>query len=241
MTIRGVLQFSGWLRRTSFPRQIAVGLIFSSLCVCVIVGECHAGRFINDLIVKILPDGENMELVQSYAFEDDEKRIWEVPPGTKVDGASIPRPLWSLVGSPLKGKYREASVIHDFFCENRRRPWDQTHKVFYDAMLANGVSAVQAKTFYFAVYRFGPRWNYSVKGYCPPGTRCNLPSEAPLWEVSLNFTPKFNEKAMNEVVEAALKGDISDIALKDQIDSDVYAEAFLKAEQIALSGPTKKN
>jgi Protein of unknown function (DUF1353) len=42
-----------------------------------------------------------------------------VPAGAIVGGASIPQVFWSIIGGPFEDKYREASVIHDYYCEQK--------------------------------------------------------------------------------------------------------------------------
>src|SRR5215510_14185996 len=120
------------------------------------------GEFRGELILKALPDGRNMVLMSTFSYVDSRGVTWSVPPGTRVDGASIPSAFWSIVGAPFTGKYREASVIHDYFCETKSRHWKAVHKVFLDGMLARGVDKLQAQLMYLAVYRFGPRWDFDV-------------------------------------------------------------------------------
>jgi hypothetical protein len=100
-----------------------------------------------------------MRLVAPFGFLDKRAKSWSVPIGTKVDGASIPQALWSLVGGPFEGKYRDASVIHDYYCDVRLEPWRDVHRLFYEAMLVSGVSESRAKVMYAAVYFGGPRWS----------------------------------------------------------------------------------
>lgn len=59
------------------------------------------------------PDGLQMQIVEPFAFTDAAGRVWPVPAGFVTDGASIPRALWSIVGSPFTGAYRVAGVLHD--------------------------------------------------------------------------------------------------------------------------------
>ena len=124
-------------------------------------------QFKGDLVLKALPDGRNMELVQAFSYVDQAGVAWSVPAGVKVDGASIPSAFWSLIGAPFTGKYREASVIHDYYCQTKSRHWKAVHKVFFDDMLARGVDTAQAKHIYLADYRFGPRWEFDIDAvYC---------------------------------------------------------------------------
>lgn len=117
-----------------------------------------AQQFFGELVLKPLPDGVHMLVQKEFGFIDKQNLRWPVAVGYKSDGASIPRALWTLVGSPFTGKYLPAAVIHDFYCERKDRPWKVVHLTFYDAMIANGVDTIQAKLMYYAVYRFGPKW-----------------------------------------------------------------------------------
>lgn len=120
------------------------------------------GRYLGELILKPDDDGRRMHLVEPYGFEDPAQKKWAVPARAVVDGASIPRPLWSIIGGPFTGKYRNASVIHDYYCDVRTEPWREVHRVFYNAMRASGVSEKRAKLMYGGVYFAGPRWGGST-------------------------------------------------------------------------------
>ncbi|MEA3030892.1 MAG: hypothetical protein QOG13_2217 [Sphingomonadales bacterium] len=121
-----------------------------------------AARFEGVPVVEFLPDGRNIELKSELTFYDSEEIRWSVPPKAVVDGASIPSAFWSLIGSPLTGRYRDASIIHDWFCDQRTRTWEATHRVFYEAMIVSGVTLARAKLMYFAVRWAGPRWEERV-------------------------------------------------------------------------------
>lgn len=120
------------------------------------------GQFNGPLIFEALDDGRLMQLVQPYSFTDASGKEWKVPKGAKVDGASIPRLLWTFIGGPFEGKYRDASVIHDFYCDIRTEPWRTVHHVFYLGMRASGVSKTKALYMYAGVYFRGPRWSTSA-------------------------------------------------------------------------------
>lgn len=116
-------------------------------------------RYTGRIVWTPLDDGRHMELIEDFGFIDASGLEWSVPPKARVDGASIPQALWSIVGSPFTGRYRDASVIHDYYCDVRIRRWQAVHRVFYDAMIVSGVSAARAKIMYAAVYFAGPRWS----------------------------------------------------------------------------------
>ncbi|MEI6505722.1 MAG: protealysin inhibitor emfourin [Planctomycetota bacterium] len=116
------------------------------------------GRFIGDVVAKWGDDGRDMTLVEPFAYVDPQDVRWDAPAGVVVNGASIPRAFWSLIGGPFEGRFRNASVIHDVACEARDRPWQAVHRMFFDASRCGGVGPVKANTMYYAVFHFGPRW-----------------------------------------------------------------------------------
>jgi len=120
------------------------------------------GHYTGKLIFEPLVDGRRMPVVEDFGFMEADGLHWPVPPKTIVDGASIPRPLWSLIGGPFEGKYRDASVVHDYYCDVRSAEWQMVHRMFYRGMLASGVSVAQAKLMYAGVYFGGPRWRVTV-------------------------------------------------------------------------------
>ena len=100
-----------------------------------------------------------MQLLEDFAFVDPSGTRWLAPLGHIVDGASIPRVLWAVAGSPYTGAYRRASVLHDAACDARAVASKLVHRMFYDAMICDGVSQAQAIEFYTAVRLFGPSWD----------------------------------------------------------------------------------
>jgi hypothetical protein len=109
-----------------------------------------------------------MQVLEDFAFVDPNGVRWLAPAGSKIDGASIPRMLWSIAGDPYIGRYRRASVLHDVACDDRTRPAKVVHRMFYDAMIADGASEAQAVEFYTAVRLFGPHWDDPVPAPAAP-------------------------------------------------------------------------
>ena len=103
-------------------------------------------------------DGRSMHLLAALGYHGPDGVDWPVPTGAWLDGASIPPALWTIVGGPFEGKYRNASIVHDHYCIIKSRGWQDTHRMFHDAMRCSGVSPLRANVMYYAVYRFGPRW-----------------------------------------------------------------------------------
>lgn len=111
---------------------------------------------------KIVHDDEQNgrigKLLEPIAYHQPANRDWPVVAGAWLDGASIPRALWTIVGGPYEGAYFNASIVHDHYCITQARTWRDTHRMFHDAMRCSGVGKVRAAIMYYAVHRFGPRW-----------------------------------------------------------------------------------
>lgn len=106
-----------------------------------------------------LADGQRMTLLEDLVYEDSHGYAWKAKTGLVIDGASIPRAFWTLVGSPFNGQYRLASIVHDYYCDNRHATWEATHRMFYQACRCAGESRIHAKVLFYAVWNFGPKWS----------------------------------------------------------------------------------
>ncbi len=129
----------------------------------IVPGATKWGYFSGEPVTKWNPDGRTMTLLTELRYTDPHGQVWIAPAGSVVDGASIPRYLWSLMGGPFEGKYRNASVLHDVAYGEKKRPWQDCDRMFYYAMRCSGVSAVEAKTMYYALYKFGHHWKFPIK------------------------------------------------------------------------------
>ncbi|MCB0247952.1 MAG: DUF1353 domain-containing protein [Anaerolineae bacterium] len=104
--------------------------------------------------------GREMRLLEDVTYTDAAGVEWTAHAGDVIDGASIPRLFWRFIGCPFVGEYRNASVIHDVYCQRKAflRPSKTVHQVFYDAMIFEGCPRWKAKLMHNAVKLFGPRW-----------------------------------------------------------------------------------
>lgn len=97
-----------------------------------------------------VPD-RRMRVLEDFSFSDPTEKVWPAPAGYDgLNGASIPRALWSLVGSPYTGDYRRAAIVHDYACDvgiNRK----DADRMFYHACRAGGCGVVQATLLYIGV------------------------------------------------------------------------------------------
>lgn len=141
------------MRRRNFLASLASAVILPSPLLAQ-----STSRYTGKLVLEPI-SGRLMRTNAEFGYIDGRRVRWDVPNGAVVDGASIPRVFWSIIGSPWSGKYTNASVVHDWFCAVRIRPWKETHRMFHEAMLVSGVSRTQAKIMYLAVRYAGPTWD----------------------------------------------------------------------------------
>lgn len=147
-------QTSGVLTRRAF--------IIGPATLALFGGQSHQsaaqGQFVGRVVAEWLPDHRRMKLIEPFEYKEASGRRWPVPKDAVVDGASIPQVFWSIIGGPFEGPYRSPSVIHDYFCDVRRRKHEDVHRVFYDSMLNAGVGQSKAWLMFQAVRQFGPQW-----------------------------------------------------------------------------------
>jgi hypothetical protein len=119
------------------------------------------GTFTSNIKVEWLDEkgaDRGMMLTESVWYFDNNNKPWVACSGRSIDGASIPKFLWSIFGSPFVGDYRRASVFHDVACIDKSETHQAVHRMFYEAMLDDGVGKKKAWTMYQGVRVLGPKW-----------------------------------------------------------------------------------
>jgi uncharacterized protein DUF1353 len=146
--------------------KFLVGLVVGAVAVLAVTwflpdpleGFRQYGKFNGKVVSEWLEDGRTMRLENDFSYVDPDGKVWLAPANSQVDGASIPQAFWTLIGGPLEGQYRNASVVHDVACVEKSEPSENVHRMFYFACRCGGVSESKAKAMYYAVATFGPRW-----------------------------------------------------------------------------------
>ena len=125
--------------------------------------------------VRIAPEGRMIAgkphpyhpILAPLSFRDGQGTLWTAPRAALTDGASIPPALVGMIGEPTSPEFLAAAALHDVYCgvgnehlpQFHSRGWEETHRMFHDALLAAGVSRTKARVMFAAVYLAGPRWN----------------------------------------------------------------------------------
>lgn len=110
--------------------------------------------FKTDLVVKRNVKKDNCWIVQEPLIWEDEKHEIRVLKGFDFDFASIPNIITNIL--PKDGQeYDRAACLHDALYSSQRLPKSECDRLFYEAMLFDGVNKFKAKSMYLAVKLFG--------------------------------------------------------------------------------------
>lgn len=96
-------------------------------------------------------------LLSGFSFADSAGKVWPVPKGFIYSGSSVPRAAWSIV--PPDGAAARAFILHEYFATQRSVPSSSVNQMFYEALVAAGISPAQAKVLYVAAETFGPSFS----------------------------------------------------------------------------------
>jgi hypothetical protein len=94
-----------------------------------LVSPISYGSFNGPVRARWLSDGRYMALCNALEFTQSDRRLWTAPVGTRTDGASIPPIFWPFIGGPFEGKYRDASVVHDYECCTKTHAWRDVDRI----------------------------------------------------------------------------------------------------------------
>jgi len=105
------------------------------------------------LIGRFVGKGE-WEMLKPFQYNSKKYGVIKIPVGFLVNGASFPKAVYSIMGSPWGGKFAKPSVIHDFLYfkkTNRKR----SDLVFLEGMKVCKVPYWKRKVMYYALRLFG--------------------------------------------------------------------------------------
>jgi hypothetical protein len=101
------------------------------------------------LIVRHI-DGRMWELMKPFEYHPKKWDAIKVPPKFIFDFASIPKILWSVIGSPT-GRYGPAALVHDYLLYTMEYPRRISDRIFLEAMKDLKVPYLKRIMMYFAV------------------------------------------------------------------------------------------
>ena len=108
--------------------------------------------FIDEVIVKPLPDGICWELQHEVRYALPDGRVVYIPAGFNTDFASVPW-FFRRIFQPATGKHRRGALVHDYIYRTVTEHYtkEEADQIFLDIMLEDGYSSWRAHTMYRAV------------------------------------------------------------------------------------------
>ncbi|MFN0316954.1 MAG: DUF1353 domain-containing protein [Burkholderiales bacterium] len=158
-------------------------------------------------------DGFNrhkIKLLSDFGFQDPAGKKWVAQKGAELDGSSFTPLFEQMVGLPFVGEHRRASLLHDYYAKQLSEPWRDVRRMYYAALLAEGMSESEAKTTYAVLYGAGMRWE-------PKGSTCYINCHN--GASTLVWRPDVIESEINTALEVLSEGNPS----LDDIDKAVDA------------------
>jgi hypothetical protein len=226
--------------KETFNKVLACAILVSIISSDVGAFAQSFGEFLGAIRTEWLGDGRKMRLLSEFQYIDPKRKKWIAPVGSIVDGASIPKAFWSIIGGPFEGKYRAASVIHDVACDHKVEPWESVHEAFYWAMRASGVEAWKAKVMFAAVYSAGPRWSQrrsvSLRAGIPVFGN-NL--ESPRHTSRINDSKSAEREIIRKALEEATPGSTAEVVEMTKREGILGLETFYRA-RVDIRPPAKR-
>jgi len=104
-------------------------------------------------------EGSDYEVAEHFFFPAVVDGVWDVRvhvfPGFKTDGASIPRLLWRVFGSPYDPDVFPAAIAHDALYRGEIVPRGDADAAFLLMMADSGVAKRKRRLMWLGVRLFG--------------------------------------------------------------------------------------
>jgi len=194
-------------------RKLAI--LFAGMCFATCTLSADSSRFVGKVVLELLDniqDDHKLMLLSDFGYQDDQGKLWLVAKGEIIDGYSIPPQLQPLIDSPSVTEYRKASVIQDSFSRRKTEPWRNVDRMFYAAVVTEGLTQGEAKLLYTAVYAGGWRWE-------PRGSSCYKSCHASA--ALLAWQPDVTLSELAPVVAWLRQGDPSLEEIEQRVDAAV--------------------
>lgn len=155
-------------------------ILMLTMCCAAGVLAAQDGAFIGRVVAEWIDDDpfiQKLRLQQPFAYRDSRGSLWTADGAHVLDGRSFPPIAQDLIGPVFAGELRRANLMFDYQCKAMTMSWRAVHRMYHDAVLTQGVPALDAKLAYASVYATGPRWE-TRDSSCFKTCHANLPALA---------------------------------------------------------------
>ena len=150
-------------RGSNLIKSVWIALPVALLSVAMAsVLSAGTGTFLGKVVLEWDDDDgfnrHKIKLLSDFGFQDPAGKKWIAQKGAELDGSSFTPLFEQMVGLPFVGEHRRASVLHDYYSRQLTESWRDVRRMYYAALLAEGLSESEAKTTYAVLYGAGMRW-----------------------------------------------------------------------------------
>ena len=118
-------------------------------------------------------------LGEQLVFRQGDGTEWISPSGAILDGRSVPSLFVKVIGHPFESTFRKSAVSYDYAVKSKQQPWETAQRMFFDALLVEGVPESDAKVMYLLLSGSGTRWALPGPNSC--FSRCHTDSKELEW------------------------------------------------------------
>jgi hypothetical protein len=99
-----------------------------------------------------------LRLKEELLFRQTGGDTWVVPAEATVDGRSMPKLFFSLIGDPWTSGFLKSAVTYDYAVKAKARRWKDAQRMFVEGAVVEGVHTIDAKAMYMLLHATGSRW-----------------------------------------------------------------------------------
>jgi Protein of unknown function (DUF1353) len=154
------------------------------------------GHFEGKVVVEPVEEAfvPTMRSLEDFGFRQAEGKLWKVERGQVFNGGGVPPLIRDNVGPLYESNLRKSIFVYEAATKNMTEDWLAAQRMFYEASLAEGVTANEAKVMYLLVAIQGSRWVQArSKSFCFGA--CHSPI------VPLEWRPVADEARSGELVK----------------------------------------
>lgn len=144
--------------------------------------QAAGARFEGEVAMEAIGDDPfvpSFRLTEKLVFLQSDGTQWVSPPDAVVDGRSMPTLFMQLIGHPFESTFKKSAVSYDYAVKTKQHTWEEAQRMFYEALLTEGVAQAEAKVMYLLLSGSGTRWAMPGPDSC--FSRCHTDAKELEW------------------------------------------------------------
>ncbi|MFN0039055.1 MAG: DUF1353 domain-containing protein, partial [Burkholderiales bacterium] len=127
------------------------------------------GQFEGRAVVEPVEDAfvPTMRSLEDFGFRQAQGKLWKVERGQVFNGGGVPPLIRDNIGPIYESELRKSIFVYESATKNMTEDWVEAQRMFYEAIMAEGISPNEAKVMYLLVAIQGSRWVQArSKSFC---------------------------------------------------------------------------